>query len=436
MLTLESLIAREETIGVVGLGYVGLPLAVHLAAYFRVVGFDLNIDRIKDLNAGKDRTLEVSADALNKAVVDYTADSSRLSTCRLIIVAVPTPIDAQRNPDLSPLRSASEIVGGQMTRGACVVFESTVFPGATEEVCVPILEAASGLSFGTDFTVGYSPERINPGDKVHTLEKITKIVSGSDQQTAHLLAGVYGKVVKAGIHTASCIKVAEAAKVIENTQRDLNIALMNELAMIFNRMGINTHEVLKAAGTKWNFLKFTPGLVGGHCIGVDPYYLTFKAESIGYHPEMILAGRRINDQMGKHIAECTVKKLIAQRKQVRDARVAVLGLTFKENVPDLRNTRVVDIINELEDYGIRVTIHDPLADSDEAKHHYRLKLTDLQDIHHMDAVILAVSHDDYLKMGLERIGRFCNGSEPLVIDVRGVFNTEEAQALGIDYWQL
>ncbi len=436
MLTLESLMAREEMIGVVGLGYVGLPLAVHLAAHFEVVGFDLNIDRIKELNAGKDRTLEVSADALSKVAVDYTADSSRLSTCRLIIVAVPTPIDAQRNPDLSPLRSASEIVGRQMPRGACVVFESTVFPGATEEVCVPILEAASGLSFGTDFTVGYSPERINPGDKVHTLEKITKIVSGSDPQTARLLAGVYGKVVTAGIHAASCIKVAEAAKVIENTQRDLNIALMNELAMIFNRMGINTHEVLKAAGTKWNFLKFAPGLVGGHCIGVDPYYLTFKAESIGYHPEMILAGRRINDQMGKHIAECTVKKLIAQRKRVRDARVAVLGLTFKENVPDLRNTRVVDIIHELEDYGIRVIIHDPLADSDEARHHYRLKLTDLQDIHHMDAVVLAVSHDDYLQMGLERIGKFCNETDPLVIDVKGVFNNEEAQTLGIDYWQL
>ncbi len=436
MLTLETLAARKESIGVVGLGYVGLPLAVHLSEYFQVVGFDLNVQRIEELKAGMDRTLEVSADNLRRASVAFTADPGKLSTCRLIIVAVPTPIDAQRNPDLSPLRAASELVGKEMGQGTCVVFESTVFPGATEEVCVPILEAASGLSFGRDFAVGYSPERINPGDRVHTLEKITKIVSGSDPDTTKLLAGVYGKVVKAGIHQASNIKVAEAAKVIENTQRDLNIALMNELAMIFNRIGINTHEVLEAAGTKWNFLKFTPGLVGGHCIGVDPYYLTFKAESIGYHPEMILSGRRINDQMGKYIAECTVKKLIAQGKQVRDARVAVLGLTFKENVPDLRNTRVVDIIHELADYGIQVMVHDPLADGDEAENRYRLKLVDFKNVHHMDAIILAVSHDMYLKMGLKEIGRLCHNGMPLVIDVKGVFDCREAESLGIDYWQL
>ncbi len=436
MLTLESLLAREETIGVVGLGYVGLPLAVHLAAHFRVVGFDLNLKRIGELEGGEDRTLEVSAAALNKVDVHYTADPTCLSACRLIIVAVPTPIDGQRNPDLSPLRGASEIVGKQMPRGACIVFESTVFPGATEEICVPILEQESGLSFGADFTVGYSPERINPGDKVHTLEKITKIVSGSDEQTTRLLAGVYGRVVKANIYAASSIKVAEAAKVIENTQRDLNIALMNELAMIFDRMGINTCEVLKAAGTKWNFLKFTPGLVGGHCIGVDPYYLTFKAESIGYHPEMILAGRRINDHMGKYIAECTVKKLIAQGKQVRDARVVVFGLTFKENVPDLRNTRVVDIIHELEDYGIRVMVHDPLADAGEAEDYYGLKLMGMKLINRMDAVILAVSHDVYKKMGLKRIGERCSGIHALVIDVKGMFSEQEAGALGIDYWQL
>jgi len=436
MLTLKSLLAREEIIGVVGLGYVGLPLAVHLAADFRVIGFDLNAKRIAELEGGEDRTMEVSADELNKVDVHYTSDSTRLSACQLIIVAVPTPIDGQRNPDLSPLCGASEIVGKQMPRGACVVFESTVFPGATEEVCVPILEQESGLSFGTDFTVGYSPERINPGDKVHTLEKITKIVSGSDEQTTRLLAGVYGKVVKAGIHAASSIKVAEAAKVIENTQRDLNIALMNELAMIFDRMGINTCEVLEAAGTKWNFLKFTPGLVGGHCIGVDPYYLTFKAESIGYHPEMILAGRRINDNMGKYIAERTVKKLIAQGKQVRDARVAVFGLTFKENVPDLRNTRVVDIIHELEDYGIQVMVHDPLADASEAEDYYGLKLVDMNLINRVEAIILAVSHDVYKKMGLKRIGDRCNGIHALVIDVKGIFSEQEAGELGIDYWQL
>ncbi len=326
MLTLRSLLNGDETIGVVGLGYVGLPLAVELSAHFQVVGYDLNAERIAELVGGRDRTLEVSSQLLSRANVRYSADPADLSACRLIIVAVPTPIDDQSNPDLSPLRSATKLVGQQIPRGACVVYESTVFPGATEEVCVPILEETSGFSLGTDFTVGYSPERINPGDKVHTLEKITKIVSGSDLPTTELLAGVYGKVVKAGIHLASCIKVAEAAKVIENTQRDLNIALMNELAMIFHRLDINTREVLAAAGTKWNFLKFTPGLVGGHCIGVDPYYLTFKAQSIGYHPEMILAGRRINDLMGKYIAESTVKKLIAQGKQVRDAQVASQGV--------------------------------------------------------------------------------------------------------------
>ena len=432
MLTLEALTAREETIGVVGLGYVGLPLAVHLAAHFRVIGFDLNLKRIEELSRGEDRTLDVSADELNKVNVHYTSDPTRLSACRLIIVAVPTPIDGQRNPDLAPLCSASEIVGKQMPRGCCVVFESTVFPGATEEVCVPILEQESSLAYGIDFTVGYSPERINPGDKVHTLEKITKIVSGSDQPTTRLLAGVYGKVVNAGIHAASSIKVAEAAKVIENTQRDLNIALMNELAMIFGQIGINTNEVLKAAGTKWNFLKFTPGLVGGHCIGVDPYYLTFKAQSIGYHPEMILAGRRINDNMGKYIAESTVKKLIHQGKQVRDARVAVLGLTFKENVPDLRNTRVVDIIRELEDYGIQIMVHDPLADAGEAEDYYGLKLVDMKLIDRVDAVVLAVSHDAYREMGLERIAKRCDANHALLIDVKGIFSEQEARALGID----
>lgn len=436
MLTMESLLAREETIGIVGLGYVGLPLAVHLAFHFRVTGFDLNPKRIEELKRGEDRTLEVSANDLNQVSIHYTHDSADLAKCRLIIVAVPTPIDGQRNPDLTPLKSASEIVGQQMPRGACVVFESTVFPGATEEVCVPILEKASGLAFGSDFSVGYSPERINPGDKVHSIDKIMKIVSGSDPQTTRLLAHVYGKVVKAGIHEAASIKVAEAAKVIENTQRDLNIALMNELAMIFQRIGINTHDVLAAAGTKWNFLKFTPGLVGGHCIGVDPYYLTFKAESIGYHPEMILAGRRINDHMGKYIAESTVKKMIGQGKQVRDARVAVLGLTFKENVPDLRNTRVVDIIHELEDYGVQVIVHDPLAEPAEAEEYYGLKLVELKQVTRMDAVIVAVSHDTYQKMGLKQIAERCDGDNALVMDVKGLFGEDEASALGINYWQL
>ncbi|NNL75710.1 MAG: nucleotide sugar dehydrogenase, partial [Desulfobacterales bacterium] len=354
MVTFDSLTTRENKIAVVGLGYVGLPLAVHLAAHFDIVGFDLKTDRIKELQSGFDRTLEVEEHQLRQAAIQYTDDPGELTGCRVIIVAVPTPIDAYRIPDLSPLRGASKTVGGNLAKGSCVVYESTVYPGATEEVCIPILEAESGLKFGQDFTVGYSPERINPGDRIHTLDKIMKIVSGSDPTTCGLLVNVYSKVVKEGIYPASSIKVAEAAKVIENTQRDLNIALMNELSKIFDIMGIDTLEVLEAAGTKWNFLPFRPGLVGGHCIGVDPYYLTFKAEAMGYHPEMILAGRRINDGMGKHIAERVIKMLIAVGKQVRGAKVAVLGITFKEDVPDLRNTKVVDIINELKHYDVDI----------------------------------------------------------------------------------
>jgi UDP-N-acetyl-D-galactosamine dehydrogenase len=316
------------------------------------------------------------------------------------------------------------------------VYESTVYPGATEEVCIPILEAESGLIYGRDFTAGYSPERINPGDKVHTLDKIMKIVSGSDAATCDLLAKVYGRVVKAGIHQASSIKVAEAAKVIENTQRDLNIALMNELSKIFDAIGIDTLEVLEAAGTKWNFLPFSPGLVGGHCIGVDPYYLTFKAEALGYHPEMILAGRRINDGMGKHIAERTVKMLIGAGKQVRGARVAILGITFKEDVPDLRNTKVVDIINELNDYGVKVLVSDPLADPEEAQKYYGVELKPLSDIKDLDAVILAVMHKDYRDSGLAGIAGMCADSNALVVDVKGCFSSEEALKLGVTYWRL
>ncbi len=436
MLTFDSLAAGESKLAVVGLGYVGLPLAVHKSGYFDVIGFDLKTERIQELQNGFDRTLEVTSDALQKSGCRYTDDPEDLAQCRLIIVAVPTPIDDARIPDLSPLRSASATVGRQLQKGACIVYESTVYPGATEEVCIPILEAESGLEFGRDFTVGYSPERINPGDKVHTLDKIVKIVSGSDPATCELLAKVYGKVVEAGIHRASSIKVAEAAKVIENTQRDLNIALMNELSKIFDRIGIDTLEVLDAAGTKWNFLPFRPGLVGGHCIGVDPYYLTFKADAMGYHPEMILAGRRINDGMGKHIAERTVKMLIAAGKQVRGARVAVLGITFKEDVPDLRNTKVIDIINELQDYGIEVVVSDPLADPVEARTYYNVELQPLSEIHNLDAVVLAVMHRVYLDSGLTGIAGRCADSNALVIDVKGCFNPEEAEELGVTYWRL
>ena len=423
MVTIDSLESRQDRIAVVGLGYVGLPLAVHLARHFPVVGFDLDPQRVAELESGRDRTLEVDARDLEAVDIRFSSDPGVLAECRLIIVAVPTPIDSSLIPDLGPLRGASCTVGEHMTAGSCVVFESTVYPGATEEVCVPLLEAHSDLSCGKDFTVGYSPERINPGDKVHTLDKIIKIVSGSDPETTCLLAAVYGRVVTAGIHQAPSIKVAEAAKVIENTQRDLNIALMNELAMIFDRMGIDTRDVLKAAGTKWNFLKFDPGLVGGHCIGVDPYYLTFKAESIGYHPDMIVAGRRINDGMGKYVAEKTVKMLIRGQRQVSGATVVVLGLTFKENVPDLRNTRVVDIVNELQDYGVNVLVHDPLADPEEARRFYGIQLIDRSQIRYADAAILAVRHEAYLQGGGGRVGGHAESSPSFAAGHQGRFRS-------------
>jgi UDP-N-acetyl-D-galactosamine dehydrogenase len=436
MVSYESLLSGEDQIAVVGLGYVGLPLAVHLSKHFRVIGYDFNSKRIRELETGLDRTLEVSAEELTAAGILFSDNPENLSKCRLIIVAVPTPIDSYRIPDLEPLRGASIAVGKQMVGGACIVFESTVYPGVTEDVCVPILEKESGLKFGADFTAGYSPERINPGDKVHTVENIVKIVSGSDQATTDLLGKVYGKIVKAGIHPASSIKVAEAAKVIENTQRDLNIALMNELAMIFHKIGIDTSEVLEAAGTKWNFLPFRPGLVGGHCIGVDPYYLTFKAESLGYHPEMILAGRRINDGMGKYVAERAVKMLIAAGKPVRGAKIGVLGITFKEDVPDLRNTKVVDIIGELKDYGVAVRVHDPLADAVEAKKYYGIELDSMEKIAGVDAVIVAVIHKMYRELGLMEISRLCTNGYPLVIDVKGAFRPSESEKQKINYWRL
>jgi UDP-N-acetyl-D-galactosamine dehydrogenase len=436
MLTFESLRAREDKIAVMGLGYVGLPLAVHLSKHFDVVGYDFKLERIEELRSGFDRTLEISQKDLLNAVIEFTDDPQTILQCRLIIVAVPTPIDEYRIPDLKPLRGASATAGKHLKKGACVVFESTVYPGATEEVCIPILEQESGLKFGTDFTAGYSPERINPGDKIHTIDKILKIVSGSDEDTAMLLSRVYGTIVTAGIHIASSIKVAEAAKVIENTQRDLNIALMNELALIFDKLEIDTSEVLKAAGTKWNFLPFKPGLVGGHCIGVDPYYLTFKAESIGYHPEMILAGRRINDGMGKYIAERTVKMLIKAGKQVNSARIALLGITFKENVPDLRNTKIVDIINELADYGIEVLVHDPLADPDEAAALYGIDLQSIEALSGVDAVIVAVMHKKYIELGISGIAKLCANSKPILLDIKGAFSRAEAEKQNVKYWRL
>lgn len=437
MITFADLQARKQPLAVVGLGYVGLPLACALSKHMDVLGFDINEKRVAELKAGHDRTREVSDEGLAAANVRYTCKAEDLAQAAVIIVAVPTPIDDHRSPDLTPVIGSSTTVGKHMSKGAVVVYESTVYPGLTEEICVPLLEKHSGLKFGTDFTVGYSPERINPGDKVHKLETITKIVSGSDQATADLLAQVYGSVVKAGIHRASSIRVAEAAKVIENTQRDLNIALMNELAIIFDRMNIDTLEVLEAAGSKWNFLPFRPGLVGGHCIGVDPYYLTFKAEELGFHPEVILAGRRINDHMGQYVAQSAVKRMIKRGCVVSGARVGILGFTFKENVPDLRNTRVVDVVRELEDFGVQVLVTDAQADAVEAQHEYGQKLVSLDELHDLDAIILTVAHAEYAAFTPEDLKkRFKDPSKAVLLDVKALYSPAVMDAAGIDYWRL
>ena len=429
--------AKQSSVAVVGLGYVGLPLAISLSRHFSVLGLDLSETRIEQLQAGYDRTREVDSATLAATTMRFSSDPSALAGCGVIIVAVPTPIDRFRNPDLACMEGASRTVGQNMAKGTVVVYESTVYPGVTEDVCAPILEKESGLKLNQDFFLGYSPERINPGDKVHTVDKITKIVSGSTLDTLDLLARIYGSIVTAGIHRASSIKVAEAAKVIENTQRDINIALMNELSLIFDRMGIDTLEVLEAAGTKWNFLPFRPGLVGGHCIGVDPYYLTHKAEELGYHPEVILAGRRINDTMGHYVAQKAVKMLIASGCMVNRAKVGLFGLTFKENVPDLRNTRVVDIKAELEDYGITVLVHDPLADPAEAMHEYGVTLTAMDDMRDLDAAILAVNHEAYSSLTLKELRtKFSTTGNPILLDLKGHWSQQEGQAAGFTLWRL
>ena len=437
MLQFDDLIAGRAPIAVVGLGYVGLPLAVALARHFPVIGFDVSASRVDELQKGHDRTGEVDDAALAASSIRFSCCEEDLAGAGLIIVAVPTPIDTHRNPDLTPVTRASVLVGKRLKRGSVVVYESTVYPGVTEDICLPILERESGLTHGRDFTVGYSPERINPGDKIHTVERIVKVVSGSTPRTLDLLARVYGRIVDAGVYRASSIKVAEAAKVIENTQRDLNIALMNELALIFDRLGIDTLEVLEAAGTKWNFLSFRPGLVGGHCIGVDPYYLTYKAEEEGYHPEVILAGRRINDGMGKYVAEKTVKMLIRAGCRVNGARVGIFGLTFKENVPDLRNTRVVDIRDELAEYGVSVLVHDPLADPGEALHEYGLSLTPLDGMRDLDALVFAVNHTAYASLSLEDLRpRFARPDTAILLDIKGLWRREQALDAGFIYWRL
>jgi len=398
---------EEARIGIVGLGYVGLPLAVEFGKKMPTVGFDINADRISELKSGKDSTLEVDgAELAEAAQLGYTDQIDDLRTCNVFIVTVPTPIDRYKRPDLSPLESASRTLGKILKQGDVAVFESTVYPGATEEVCVPIMESVSGLIFNKDFFVGYSPERINPGDKEHRVTSILKVTSGSTPETADFVDALYRTVIKAGTHKASSIRVAEAAKVIENTQRDVNIALINELALIFNRLGIDTIEVLEAAGTKWNFLPFRPGLVGGHCIGVDPYYLTHKAQEIGYHPEVILAGRRINDSMGAYVAGQVIKLMNRSHLPVCDSRVLVMGLTFKENCPDLRNTRVIDIIGELQSYNVNVDVYDPWVDAEEAEHEYGVRPLEQPEKGVYDAVVLAVAHDQFRDMGAAGIRSF------------------------------
>jgi UDP-N-acetyl-D-galactosamine dehydrogenase len=426
----------QVTVAVVGLGYVGLPLAIEFGKHYPTIGYDLCEAKIRHYRSMRDPTNEVPrADFDASTRCRFTNDPSQIAEADVVVVAVPTPIDTARRPDFKPLLSASEMVGRHMKRGTAVVYESTVYPGATEEVCVPILEGHSQGRWKRDFFVGYSPERINPGDKQHTLPQITKVVAGDTPETLEKLASLYGSIVPAGIHRASSIKVAEAAKVIENTQRDLNIALMNELAIIFDKLGIDTLEVLEAAGTKWNFLPFRPGLVGGHCIGVDPYYLTYKAEMVGYHPQVILAGRRINDGMGKYIAEQTVKKMIAAGNPVRGARVNVLGLTFKEDVPDLRNSRVIDVIHELQSYGVEVIVHDPIADPRDAHEEYRVDLVSWEQLPRADAVVAAVAHKCYVEKPLNRLLEKLKPGG-IFIDVKSRFNREALEAGGACVWKL
>jgi UDP-N-acetyl-D-glucosamine/UDP-N-acetyl-D-galactosamine dehydrogenase len=456
----KRIVNREEKISLVGLGYVGMPIAVAFAKKVDVIGFDVNKQKIELYNNGIDPTKEVGNEVIKNTTVEFTSDESKLREAKFHIVAVPTPVREDRTPDLTPVESASRTLGKNLTKGSIVVFESTVYPGVTEDICVPILEKESGLICGVDFTVGYSPERINPGDHEHRLETIIKVVSGMDKETLDIIAKVYELVVDVGVYKAESIKVAEAAKVIENSQRDINIAFMNELSIIFNKMGIDTKAVLEAAGTKWNFLKFSPGLVGGHCIGVDPYYLTYKAEQEGYHSQIILSGRKINDDMGKYIAESTVKKMIKANKQINGAKVVIFGVTFKENCPDVRNTKVVDVIKELEEYGVDVKVVDPAADKDDLWHEYRINLCKVEDIKEMDAVIFAVPHDEFKAIQLEDVKRMfgtteyfnteamnevaatsefnidVNRNDCVLMDIKGMFNRKEAENAGFLYWRL
>lgn len=434
----ESLLNRKTKLSVIGIGYVGMPLAVEFSKHVDTIGFDINEEKISLYKQGIDLTNEVGNKALKESKVEFTYNEESLKECKFHIVAVPTPINQDKTPDLNPVISATKTVARNLVKGSIVVYESTVYPGTTEEICIPILEQISGLKYGEDFKVGYSPERINPGDKINTLTKIVKIVSGSDKESLDEISKVYEIIIEAGVHRAESIKVAEAAKVIENSQRDINIAFMNELSMVFNKMNIDTKAVLEAAGTKWNFLKFEPGLVGGHCIGVDPYYFIYKAEELGYHSQIILSGRKINDSMGKYVAENTIKKLIKAKKQINGAKIGILGITFKENCPDSRNTKVIDIIDELNEYGVEIKIFDTVADEKEVKEEYNIDLcSDIKEFYNMDAIILAVAHDEFKRtFNLDNIKHMYANGEKVLIDVKGIFDKKKAESNEYLYWRL
>ena len=434
----EKLVNGEEKLSLVGLGYVGMPIAVAFGRKINVIGYDLNAQKVEQYKAGYDPTREVGDDVIKQANVEFTADETKLKEAKFHIVAVPTPVNDDHTPDLRPVEGASRTVGRNLVKGSIVVFESTVYPGVTEDICVPIMEKESGLTCGVDFKVVYYPERINPGDKVHRLETIVKIVSGMDEETLDTIAKVYELVVEAGVYRADSIKVAEAAKVIENSQRDINIAFMNELSIIFNKLGIDTKSVLEAAGTKWNFLNFFPGLVGGHCIGVDPYYLTYKAEELGYHSQIILSGRRINDDMGRYVAENVVKNLIKADIAVKTARVAILGFTFKENCPDTRNTKVIDIVKELREYGIEPVIVDETADAQEAERLYGVKLAGREAVKDLDALVIAVAHEEFSHLSKEEIAGFFNQAheKKVLVDIKGILNRRDYMTEEYMYWRL
>lgn len=433
----DRLVAGEEKLALIGLGYVGMPIAVEFAKHVKVIGFNHNERRIQQYKKGIDPTNEVGDEAIQKTTVDFTSDEKRLREAKFLIVAVPTPINTDHTPDLFPVENASRIVGRNLVPGSVVVYESTVYPGVTEDICIPILEQESGLQCGVDFKVGYSPERINPGDRVHTLTTIKKIVSGMDEVSCAVIKQVYDIVIAAGTYPVSNIRTAEAVKVVENSQRDINIAFMNELAMVFDRMGIDTNEVIEGMNTKWNALGFRPGLVGGHCIGVDPYYFTYEAEKLGYHSQIILNGRIVNDSMGAYVADAAIKKMIEAGQTPKYSRVVILGLTFKENCPDCRNSKVADIVNRLAEYGIRPDVVDPWADPEVAKKEYNVELKKLDEIDNADCVIVAVAHNEFKELKLERLVKvFKPGTIPVLIDVKGIYSVKELESRGLNWWRL